>query len=620
MLGLYQVYMRCDLLQAKEILVKMADWFGYSVIDKLSHDDLQKLLVCEHGSINESFIDVYQITGEEKYLKWAQRLNDEDMWVPMSEGKDILEGWHANTQIPKFTGFESVYRYDSNERFTTAARFFWDTVVRKHTWVMGGNSTGEHFFAPEEFEHRIELNGGPESCNSVNMLRLTESLYCDYAEVEKVDYYEKVLFNHILANYDPDQGMCVYYTSMKPGHYKIYGTKYDSFWCCTGTGFEQTAKFGQMIYAHTDDALYVNMFIPSVVTWDKGISIHQETAFPDEGVTSLTVSGEAVFNLKIRCPYWVGSSSLNVIVNGKREKIKAGVDGYVSINRQWKDGDKVRIELPMKLEIVPLNEATHYLALKYGPIVLAARISDEHLSKDDFRSARSTVAMKDYPVIDVPAFIGDIRKIPAAVIRKKGEKLAFLCSKDNVVSKPVELVPFNTIHWSRYAVYFRHYDKKENYLAELKKSEQFKQEEDNLNKRTVDRVIIADAESEKMHKMEAVNSTAGENWRDASKGGYFMYEMKVRKEMEQSVCLQLLGSDSGNRIFDVLIDGKWIDTIDLSKPCKEGKGLYRCYIHIPAEYIKARKNVTVKFQAKNGCIAGGIFDVRIVSAISVQDM
>lgn len=620
MLGLYQVYMRCDLLQAKEILVKMADWFGYSVIDKLSHDDLQKLLVCEHGSINESFIDVYQITGEEKYLKWAQRLNDEDMWVPMSEGKDILEGWHANTQIPKFTGFESVYRYDSNERFTTAARFFWDTVVRKHTWVMGGNSTGEHFFAPEEFEHRIELNGGPESCNSVNMLRLTESLYCDYAEVEKVDYYEKVLFNHILANYDPDQGMCVYYTSMKPGHYKIYGTKYDSFWCCTGTGFEQTAKFGQMIYAHTDDALYVNMFIPSVVTWDKGISIHQETAFPDEGVTSLTVSGEAVFNLKIRCPYWVGSSSLNVIVNGKREKIKAGMDGYVSINRQWKDGDKVRIELPMKLEIVPLNEATHYLALKYGPIVLAARISDEHLSKDDFRSARSTVAMKDYPVIDVPAFIGDIRKIPAAVIRKKGEKLAFLCSKDNVVSKPVELVPFNTIHWSRYAVYFRHYDKKENYLAELKKSEQFKQEEDNLNKRTVDRVIIADAESEKMHKMEAVNSTAGENWRDASKGGYFMYEMKVRKEMEQSVCLQLLGSDSGNRIFDVLIDGKWIDTIDLSKPCKEGKGLYRCYIHIPAEYIKARKNVTVKFQAKNGCIAGGIFDVRIVSAISVQDM
>lgn len=217
----------------------------------------------------------------------------------------------------------------------------------------------------------------------------------------------------------------MYYTSMKPGHYKIYGTKYDSFWCCTGTGFEQTAKFGQMIYAHTDDALYVNMFIPSVVTWDKGISIHQETAFPDEGVTSLTVSGEAVFNLKIRCPYWVGSSSLNVIVNGKREKIKAGVDGYVSINRQWKDGDKVRIELPMKLEIVPLNEAAHYLALKYGPIVLAARISDEHLSKDDFRSARSTVAMKDYPVIDVPAFIGDIRKIPAAVIRKKERSWLF---------------------------------------------------------------------------------------------------------------------------------------------------------------------------------------------------
>ena len=615
MLGLYQVYMRCNLPQAKDILVKMADWFGYSILDKLSHEDIQKLLVCEHGSINESFVDVYEITGEKRYLKWAQMLNDEDMWVPMSEGRDILQGWHANTQIPKFTGFESVYRYDGNEKFTKAARFFWKTVVDKHTWVMGGNSTGEHFFAPEEFERRIEHNGGPESCNSVNMLRLTERLFCDYGEVEKVDYYENVLFNHILANYDPDQGMCVYYTSMKPGHYKVYGTPYDSFWCCTGTGFEQTSKFGQMIYAHTDEALYVNMFIPSVVSWKENIQVRQETSFPDESSTHLTISGDSEFDLKVRCPYWVGTSSLTVMINGKRQKVKAGADGYISINRHWKDGDRVDIDLPMKVEVVPLNQASHYIALKYGPIVLGVRIPDAQLQKADFRSARSTIASKNYPAVKVPAFFGNVQKIASAITRMKGDKLAFLCT-DKVVSQPVELVPFNTIHWSRYAVYFRHYDRKDDYLKAHKEmnelENQQKQEEAELQAKTVDRVIVANQESEKAHKMEAVFSSNGYDWRDANKGGYFMYELKALPGVKQSLCLQLFGSDGGNRVFDVLIDGKPIQTLDLSTPNPDCSGLYRRYIEIPDSCIASKNAVTVKFQAKNGSTAGGIFDVRII--------
>lgn len=621
MLGLYQVYMRCDLVQAKEILVRMADWFGYAVLDKLSHEDIQKLLVCEHGSINESFINVYEVTGGEKYLKWAQMLNDEDMWVPMAEGKDILQGWHANTQIPKFTGFESVYRYDDNEKFTKAARFFWETVVNKHTWVMGGNSTGEHFFAPEEFERRIELNGGPESCNSVNMLRLTERLYCDYGEVEKVDYYEKVLFNHILANYDPDQGMCTYYTSMKPGHYKIYGTPYDSFWCCTGTGFEQTSKFGQMIYAHTDDDLYVNMFIPSVVSWKEGVQVRQETSFPDESATHLIISGNSQFKLKVRCPYWVGTSSLTVKINGKQQKLNSGGDGYISIDRQWKDGDRIDISLPMKIEVVPLNEATNYLAFKYGPIVLAAEIADDQLRKEDFRSARSTIAWKNYLVLKVPAFFGNSQRIASAITRNKEERLAFSCSNGKVVSQPVELVPFNRIHWSRYAVYFRHYDRKELYWQAYKEQDELeaklRKEEQELDARTVDRVIIANQESEKAHKMEAVFSSSGRDWRDASKGGYFMYELKVLPGVKQLLCLQLLGSDAGNRIFDVLIDGKPIQTINLFTPNPEHTGLYRRYIDIPDNCIGQKKAVTVKFQAKNGGMAGGIFDVRILSANSL---
>ena len=161
MLGLYNAYLSCDLPQAKDVLVKMADWFGYQVLDKLSYEQIQELLVCEHGSINESYITVYEITGDEKYLKWAKLLNDEDMLIPAAEERDVLNGWHANTQIPKFTGFEKVYNYTQEDKYTRAAQFFWETVVDKHTWVIGGNSTGEHFFPVDQFEKRVPSDGGP---------------------------------------------------------------------------------------------------------------------------------------------------------------------------------------------------------------------------------------------------------------------------------------------------------------------------------------------------------------------------------------------------------------------------------------------------------------------------
>lgn len=228
------------------------------------------------------------------------------MWVPLSKGEDILNGWHANTQIPKFTGFNAVYRYTNNKAYNDAATRFWDIVVQKHTWINGGNSTGEHFFEESMFEKKIPQYGGPESCNSVNMMRLTESLYQTDGRVDRIDYYERVLYNHILANYDPEEGMCVYYTPMRPGHYKIYGTRYHSFWCCTGTGFEAPAKFAKMIYAHKDNSLYVNMFIASTLDWnEKNIMITQSTNFPDEDQTLLTIKSSSTqqIDLKIRIPF-----------------------------------------------------------------------------------------------------------------------------------------------------------------------------------------------------------------------------------------------------------------------------------------------------------------------------
>ena len=448
MLGLYNAYLSCDLPQAKDVLVKMADWFGYQVLDKLSYEQIQELLVCEHGSINESYITVYEITGDEKYLKWAKLLNDEDMLIPAAEERDVLNGWHANTQIPKFTGFEKVYNYTQEDKYTRAAQFFWETVVDKHTWVIGGNSTGEHFFPVDQFEKRVPSDGGPESCNSVNMMRLTETLYQDYGRMKMVDYYERVLYNHILANYDPHEGMCTYYTSMRPAHYRIYGTQHHSFWCCTGTGMEAPAKFGKMIYAHQGSELYVNLFMPSELNWkDKGVKLVQNTDFPDNNKVGFVINTAAGvhFTLNIRKPHWSIAKKMTVWVNGKKMQLAPNTEGYVQLDRSWSNGDKVEVELTPQVTVEYLKGSDKYAAFLYGPIVLAAKVDNNGLEEAySFRFPKRTVATLEIPMLTAPALIGSLDKIKKAVSRKSDKELVFECSSE-VASTTFELIPFNRI-------------------------------------------------------------------------------------------------------------------------------------------------------------------------------
>ncbi|MDB5246993.1 MAG: hypothetical protein JWQ40_1387 [Segetibacter sp.] len=622
MLGLYSVYTRCNLPLAKDIFIKMADWFGDSVVNKLSHEQLQKLLVCEHGSINENYINAYQLTQDKKYLEWSKRLNDEDMWVPMAQGKDILNGWHANTQIPKFTGFQNVYDYTGEQKYTDAARFFWKTVVSKHTWANGGNSTGEHFFPVTEFENRVTWPGGAESCNSVNMLRLTEILYRDYAEPEKVDYYERVLYNHILANHDPERAMTVYFTSMRPGHYKVYGTEDKSFWCCTGTGFENPAKFGQMIYAHDDNSLYVNLFIPSQVSWkEKNITLTQTTHFPDEATAAFTVTvpQPVSYSLKIRHPYWVNAPSLMVRVNGKLYKTKSVAGGYAEINRIWKTGDKVTIELPGKIAVTPLVASNKFVSVTYGPLLLAAKVDNHGLTKEDFFSERQTVAVKEIPLSVVASFTGDSTTMVAGIIKDKGRGLSFTTTSA-VTRWPVTLVPFHRIHYNRYALYFRHHNNE----AANNREKQRKQREDTLRQAviaaTTDAVVPGNIESEQQHRLEVVNSSTGimgnQKWRNAINGGYFMYRAKVSPREKQRLYLLMYKNTRGTKMFDVLVDGKLLKTISTTQLNEGGnEEFYTDIIDLPAALIGGNADVTIKFKARDKNATAGLLDLRILSGM-----
>ena len=452
MLGLYDVYLALHLEEAKTVLVRLADWFGTAVVDKLDHDLLQKLLVCEHGSINESYVDVYSITGEQRFMDWANRLNDEDMWVPAAEGRDVLQGWHANTQIPKFTGFERIRTYTGNGDFGRAARFFWQTVVDRHTWANGGNSTGEHFFPIEEFEQRISSTGGPESCNSVNMMRLTEALYQSDGDMKYVDYYERVLLNHVLANYDPEQGMCVYYTSMRPTHYKVYGTKYDSFWCCTGTGLQAPAKFGKMVFAHEADTLFVNLYLSSDISWtEQGIALKQSTTFPVENTSTFTVESsedkEAV--LAFRHPWW--SENMTVKVNGV--DVNDNVNGYVCLKRKWKKGDTVEVTLDPKLRAEVVKGGSQFYAVMYGPVMLGVRMADSALSMNDYRKARSTVGGKTWNMSEAPEIDKDVDAFIASIQRQDRNGVLSFYVPATHASKSFYLEPYNNIHFSRYAIY-----------------------------------------------------------------------------------------------------------------------------------------------------------------------
>lgn len=619
MLGLYNAYLSCDLPQAKDVLVKMADWFGYQVLDKLSYEQIQELLVCEHGSINESYITVYEITGDEKYLKWAKLLNDEDMLIPAAEERDVLNGWHANTQIPKFTGFEKVYNYTQEDKYTRAAQFFWETVVDKHTWVIGGNSTGEHFFPVDQFEKRVPSDGGPESCNSVNMMRLTETLYQDYGRMKMVDYYERVLYNHILANYDPHEGMCTYYTSMRPAHYRIYGTQHYSFWCCTGTGMEAPAKFGKMIYAHQGSELYVNLFMPSELNWkDKGVKLVQNTDFPDNNKVGFVINTAAGvhFTLNIRKPHWSIAKKMTVWVNGKKMQLAPNTEGYVQLDRSWSNGDKVEVELTPQVTVEYLKGSDKYAAFLYGPIVLAAKVDNNGLEEAySFRFPKRTVATLEIPMLTAPALIGSLDKIKKAVSRKSDKELVFECSSE-VASTTFELIPFNRIHFNRYAIYFPLYKQMKDYQAVYEQEKKTIQENEMLQANTVDHVLIQSPLSESDHKLAGVNMDWGEaygrSWRHASNGGYFMYQMAVLPDVPQSLYMQFINTDKGARVFDVLVDGKQIATIDRCQPKDIPDLFYYEVVSLPKELLSGKKTVTVKLHAKKNNTVGGLFDIRIV--------
>jgi DUF1680 family protein len=457
MAGLRDAWLLLGNREARDVLVRMADWLA-GVVKDLSDPQIREMLETEHGGIMEVVADVYAITGNEKYLTLAKRLNHTSLFEPMVRGEDVLTGLHANAQIPKVIGMERIYQLTGDLQFGKAARFFWDNVVHTRSFVIGGHGEGEFFFEPEAFPSKgITSITGPETCNTYNMIKLSRRQWLVQPSVGVSDFIERALFNHILPSQEPDRGGFVYFTSMRPGHYRTYSSDTEDFWCCTDTGMENHAKYGQFIYAHDGNRLWVDLLVPSELDWaEQGIKLRLDTRFPEEGKATLTISARRPRTLRmaIRYPGWLEPDGMQLAVNGSPERVKVRPGSYVEIERTWKTGDKIEVNWPLKIRTEMLPRSKEWISVLWGPVVLAGELGTEGLEGLDFNRTHSYVATKELPLEKAPVFIGTSEDVLARVKLVNGRPLAFRTSG---LAHPddVSLAPFYRVHRQRYAIYWK---------------------------------------------------------------------------------------------------------------------------------------------------------------------
>jgi DUF1680 family protein len=453
MAGLIDMYQYAGNKQALNIVTKMSNW-AYNKLKNLSLEQLAVMHKTEFGGMIEAAYNLYSITGNINDKKLAEFFYDHKILDPLAQKEDKLAGFHANTQIPKIIGEARGYELTGDEKQKTIADFFWQTVIDHHTYVTGGNSDNEFFFKPDQISKHIS-RATTESCNTYNMLKLTRHLFTWTADEKYADYYERALYNHILASQDQETGMVTYFISYTPGTFKTYSSKENSFWCCVGTGFENHAKYGEGIYYHTDNGIYINLFIPSELTWkEKGVKLIQETKYPEEDATHLTIKeiNSPEMPLYIRYPSWA-TSGATIKINGKNVKVNQKPGSYIVLNNKWKAGDKIDITYPMSLRLVATNDNPNMAAVVYGPVVLVGDMGTEGI-KPPAPFADNQLDYKDYPVpADIITTLNiNGRKLNDWLTPVNGKPLEF--KTVDVASKEITLVPFYQIDRERYVIYW----------------------------------------------------------------------------------------------------------------------------------------------------------------------
>ena len=617
--GLRDAWLYCGNEQAKSLFLQFCNW-AIHITSGLSDEQMERMLGNEHGGMNEVLADAYAITHEQKYLDCAKRFSHKRLFTPMSQRQDCLDNMHANTQVPKVIGFERISELSGNEDYHVASSFFWDIVTGERSLAFGGNSRREHFPAKDACMDFINDIDGPESCNTNNMLKLTEDLHRRNPEERNADYYELATFNHILSTQHPEHGGYVYFTPARPRHYRNYSAPNEAMWCCVGTGMENHGKYGQFIYTHAGDALFVNLYAASQLDWkERGITLRQETTFPYSENSTITIAeGKGTFNLMVRYPGWVHPGEFKVSVNGKPADIITGPSSYVSINRKWKKGDVVNINFPMHSSLRYLPNEPQYVALMHGPILLGMKTGTESMASliaDDSRFGQYAGGPKQ-PIDKAPILINnDIASIPSQLTPVSGKPLHFTLSTRTENKIEGELQPFFEIHDSRYMIYWLALTEGsyKQYIDNIAKQEQERQA---LEASTVDKVQPGEQQPETDHQMETDESYTGNTnnvfYRDARNGHYFSYLMQTDGLTNLKLRLKYWGvGEWKSHEFDIYIDDVLLRSINNTGKYRISEFKAETY-DIPATLLQDKKQVRVKFVAKPNKQIGEIYEVRLI--------
>jgi DUF1680 family protein len=581
--------------QAVEVATNLANWTG-NVTQNLNPAQWQRMLACEHGGMNEALADLYALTGNRSYLELARSFYHQAVLDPLAAQRDELNGKHANTQIPKIIGAARLYELTGEPRFATISSFFWATVTRHHSYVTGGNSLSEHFGAPDHLDERLGSKTA-ETCNTYNMLKLTRKLFERDPQAAYADYYERALWNHILASQNPETGHVCYFVSLEPGTRKEFLGPLD-FTCCNGTGMENHGSYNDNIYFHSAGELWVNQFIASELTWtNPQIRLRQETTFPASSQAQLRVScaQPVKLALHLRHPFWA-TNGFTLKLNGQPVADSSLPQSYATIDREWKDGDTVEIDMPLSLRTEAMPDNANRIAFFDGPILLAGDLSPMPAGAP------------------VPTFVSESRNLTPYLKPVAAQALNFTVAE---AAQPAgfQLKPFYQTYSNRSSVYWetmtpQAWEQRKTALAAEARARQ------ELEARTTDWFQPGEMQPERDHNLQGEKSDPGEynsrKLRHATDGGWFAFDMKVDALKTNQLVCTWWGGENGKRTFDILVNGTLLTTQTLlnNRPGKFWDATYP----IPSNLTQGRNKITVKLAAHPGNFAGGLFGCRMVRA------
>lgn len=597
---------------ALETAKDLASWVGGRA-RRLSDAQWQEMLQTEFGGMQEALAALHAVTGDAEHLRLSRLFDHRVVFDPLARGEDPLDGLHANTQIPKALGAERDCALTGEPRYCRVAEALWSRVALERSYAIGGNSEDEHFFPLRHFSRHLGESTA-ETCNSYNMLKLSRALFLRDALPSRIEFYERALFNHILASNDPESGRVTYYVSMKPGAWRSYSTAEDSFWCCVGTGMENPARFGEAIYARAAGALYVNLFLASEAVWrEKGLRLRQLTRFPEQEGTRLELELErpASFALMLRRPAWASGREWGASVNGLPHAATTQPGSYLALEREWRDGDVVELGLPLRLRAEAMPDDATVVAFLKGPIVLAADLGDSGLEPAQ-RFGPEAPALQPAQAAPLPTLVASTTAEALANLEATGEPLGF---RSRGIGRPrdVALRPFYGLYRGRHSVYLRVEEQAalDARAARARAADQARRE---LAARTVDAVVVGALPDEQAHGLEHERAGAwsleGRSCRSTRYGGSFGYSLRLPAQGPAALRVSYWGGETRRHRFEVTAEAETLATQSLFDDLP-GE-VYEVEYPLPERLVRGRERLRVGFRTGPSQSTGAVFEVRIV--------